>query len=117
MPDHLNAEVVAGTIATKQAALDYLTWTYFFRRLLQNPSFYEMEGTDHSDVNNFLSGMVEATLETLSTAGCLDVLDDDSIEPLTMGRIASYYYLKHQTMSILSMNLIPDMAVSRKNPG
>ena len=37
LPDHLNAEMVAGTITSKQAALDYLTWTYFFRRLVMNP--------------------------------------------------------------------------------
>ncbi|KAF6777285.1 hypothetical protein AHF37_08922 [Paragonimus kellicotti] len=37
LPDHLNAEVVAGTISTRQQALDYLTWTFFFRRLLANP--------------------------------------------------------------------------------
>ena len=44
LPDHLNAEVVAGTINTKQEALDYMTWTFFFRRLVQNPSYYGLEG-------------------------------------------------------------------------
>ncbi|KAI0228838.1 Activating signal cointegrator 1 complex subunit 3 [Lamellibrachia satsuma] len=37
LPEHLNAEVVAGTITSKQEAMDYITWTYFFRRLLRNP--------------------------------------------------------------------------------
>jgi len=32
--DHLNAEVVAGTISSKQDAIEYLTWTYLFRRLV-----------------------------------------------------------------------------------
>lgn len=39
LPDHMNAEIVSGTIKTKQEAIDYMTWTYFFRRLLQNPRY------------------------------------------------------------------------------
>jgi len=43
LQDHLNAEIVAGTIANRQEAMDYLTWTYFFRRLLMNPTYYELQ--------------------------------------------------------------------------
>ena len=34
LPEHLNAEIVAGTIQTKSMAVDYLSWTYFFRYIL-----------------------------------------------------------------------------------
>jgi len=29
---------------SKQDALDYITWTYFFRRLMQNPTYYGLDG-------------------------------------------------------------------------
>lgn len=35
LPDHVNAEIVAGTVQTKQSILDYFTWTYCFRRLMR----------------------------------------------------------------------------------
>ncbi len=41
LTDHLNAEIVGKTITNKSEAIDYLTWTYFFRRLMANPSYYD----------------------------------------------------------------------------
>ncbi len=65
LADHFNAEVVAGTIASKQDAIDYLTWTFFYRRLLQNPSYYGLEGTKMEQVSAFLSDVVVANIATL----------------------------------------------------
>ena len=63
--DHFNAEAVAGTIGSKQDAVDYMTWTFLYRRLLQNPSYYDLEGTTAEDVNEYLSALVERTFTTL----------------------------------------------------
>lgn len=65
LPEHFNAEVVAGTIGSRADAVDYLTWTFLFRRLLCNPSYYDLEATDPDDVNAFLSDLVEDTLLAL----------------------------------------------------
>jgi activating signal cointegrator complex subunit 3 len=73
LPDHLNAEIVAGTVQTKQDALDYLTWTYFFRRLLQNPTYYNLETLESEDVNDFLSNLVQQSLNILGEAYCISV--------------------------------------------
>ncbi|XP_029451214.1 activating signal cointegrator 1 complex subunit 3 isoform X1 [Rhinatrema bivittatum] len=112
LSDHLNAEIAAGTIASKQDAMDYITWTYFFRRLVMNPSYYNLEDVGHETINKFLSNLVEKSLVDLECSYCIQIGEDNrNIEPLTYGRIASYYYLKHQTVRMFKDRLKSDCSV------
>ncbi|KAB1275782.1 Activating signal cointegrator 1 complex subunit 3, partial [Camelus dromedarius] len=109
LSDHLNAEIAGGTITSKQDAMDYITWTYFFRRLIMNPSYYNLSDVSHDSVNKFLSSLVEKSLVELEHSYCIEIGEDNrSIEPLTYGRIASYYYLKHQTVKMFKERLKPE---------
>ncbi|XP_062345891.1 activating signal cointegrator 1 complex subunit 3 [Cinclus cinclus] len=109
LADHLNAEIAAGTITSKQDAMDYITWTYFFRRLIMNPTYYNLDDVSHDTVNKYLSSLVEKSLFDLEGSYCIEVGEDNrSIEPLTYGRIASYYYLKHPTIGMFKDQLKPE---------
>ncbi|XP_039972901.1 activating signal cointegrator 1 complex subunit 3 [Xiphias gladius] len=110
LSDHLNAEIAAGTISSKQDAMDYITWTYFFRRLMMNPSYYSLEDISHESINKYLSNLVERSLRDLECSYCIEIKEDDrTIEPLTYGRIASYYYLRHQTIGMFKERLKAEM--------
>ncbi|NXB10444.1 ASCC3 protein, partial [Cnemophilus loriae] len=112
LADHLNAEIAAGTITSKQDAMDYLTWTYFFRRLIMNPTYYNLEDVSHDTMNKYLSSLVEKSLFDLEGSYCIEVGEDNrSIEPLTYGRIASYYYLKHPTIGMFKDQLKPESSI------
>ncbi|XP_041762573.1 activating signal cointegrator 1 complex subunit 3 [Anopheles merus] len=110
LPDHVNAEIVAGTLRTKQSILDYLTWTYFYRRLLRNPTYYGLDTTEMENVNYFLSELIETVLDKLIRAGCVLLEEDNrSLMATSMGRISSYYYLSHVTMRHFADTLRHDM--------
>ncbi|XP_014672686.1 PREDICTED: activating signal cointegrator 1 complex subunit 3-like [Priapulus caudatus] len=114
LPDHMCAEIVAGTISSKQDALEYLTWTYFFRRLLVNPSYYSLSDTGHDSINRYLSSLVERAVVSLSYSHCIQLEDDDrTIAATTLGRICSYYYLSHLTAQMFKEALAPDARVEK----
>lgn len=103
--------------------MDWLTWTYFFVRLAQNPAYYHLEvrgcrrrcralpaeptstqGTTPDAISDFLSALVHANLHALADAGCLTI-DGDAVTPTTNGRIASFYYLHFATMATFSKGM------------
>ncbi|KAJ5798560.1 uncharacterized protein N7503_007856 [Penicillium pulvis] len=110
LDNHLGAEVSSGTITTKQDALDYLTWTFFFRRLHKNPSYYglEISAEEQSTMaaqtiaQDFMVDLVDKSLDDLAESSC--VLVDSAtgeVDSTPFGKIMSYYYLSHKTIRYL----------------
>uniref|UniRef100_A0A7E4UNZ2 U5 small nuclear ribonucleoprotein 200 kDa helicase n=1 Tax=Panagrellus redivivus TaxID=6233 RepID=A0A7E4UNZ2_PANRE len=105
--DHFNAEVVTKTIENKQDAVDYLTWTFLYRRMTQNPNYYSLQGVTHRHLSEALSELVENTLKDLENSQCIAVKDEMDTLPLNLGIIASYYYISYTTIELFSLSLKP----------
>lgn len=116
LDNHLGAEVSAETVATKQDALDYLTWTFFFRRLHKNPSYYGLEipADENNSVsaqqaaNDYMIEMVDNSMSELADSGCLTLYPNGDVDPTPLGKIMSYYYLSHKTIRTLVKHATPD---------
>lgn len=102
MADHMNAEIVMKTIENKQDALDWLTWTFYYRRLSQNPNYYGLQGVTHQHLSDHLSEVVENTVEGLERFGCCSIEDDVELAPANLGLIAAFYYTRHTTIETFS---------------
>lgn len=118
LDNHLCAEICAETVLTKQDALDYLTWTFFFRRLHKNPSYYglEISAEEHNSTvaqtlaNEFMIEMINHSLRELADSKCVDVFPNGDVDPTPLGKIMSYYYLSHKTIRLLASKAKPRAA-------
>ncbi|PIA58140.1 hypothetical protein AQUCO_00500228v1 [Aquilegia coerulea] len=108
--DHINAEIVSGTICHKEDAVHYLTWTYLFRRLVVNPAYYGLGDTDTKTLNSYLSSLVQNTFEDLEDSGCITMVENN-VEPSMLASIASQYYLSYRTVSMFGSNIGADTSL------
>jgi len=104
--DHFSAEVVVKTIENKQEAVDYLTWTFLYRRMTKNPNYYNLQGTGHRHLSDHMSELVENTLADLEMSKCISIEDEMDVSPLNLGMIAAYYYINYTTIELFSRSLV-----------
>jgi activating signal cointegrator complex subunit 3 len=106
LDEHLNAEIAGGSVADLQGAVDYLTWTFLYRRLSKNPSAYGAGDGGPADVAAFLSRLVEGSLSRLRGSNCIEInAEDGSIAATDLGTVASYYYVSHKTVRLFERSL------------
>lgn len=104
--DAFVSEISTRMIASTQDAVDWTTYTYFYRRLLANPSYYGLTDTSHEGLSAHLSELVETTLKELVDAKIIELdEEDDSITPLNPAMIAAYYNISFITMQTFLMSL------------
>eukprot|EP00172_Hildenbrandia_rubra_P001427 Plantae.Rhodophyta-Hildenbrandia_rubra.ctg19755.p1 GENE.Plantae.Rhodophyta-Hildenbrandia_rubra.ctg19755~~Plantae.Rhodophyta-Hildenbrandia_rubra.ctg19755.p1 ORF type:complete len:1383 (+),score=291.93 Plantae.Rhodophyta-Hildenbrandia_rubra.ctg19755:620-4768(+) len=111
--DAVNSEIASKIIESKQDNVDWFTWTFFYRRLLLNPGFYGMsmgKGLAKGDrgknavASEFLSEIIESTIEDLVKAKCIAVEGDadKDLAPLDLGMIASHYQVQTSTIELFA---------------
>lgn len=106
--DHFNAEIVTKVIENFQDSVDYLTWTYFYRRLQKNPNYYDLQALSPRHISDHLSELVEETLNDLQQANCITIEDQD-LYTLNAGMIAAYYNLKYTTIELFNLSLVENI--------
>lgn len=110
--EHINAEISAGTCSTKLKIFEYLTWTFFYQRLAQSPSFYNLKSLEFDAVKDYLNGLIDKTIMDLIDSGCIKYNEEhDKFDSTTAGNIACYYYLSHKTMYLFYDVLTPHLSI------
>ena len=58
-------EIAISNCKNKQDAVDWLTWSYFYRRLSSNPNYYALKDASMDTISNYLSDLVESSADSL----------------------------------------------------
>ncbi len=98
--DAINAEVAIQNITNTQDAIDWLTWTLVYRRIRQNPNYYNMLSASEEHIKDYLSELIESALEDLQSAHCVTYNPKTyAIGPELLGRIAKQYYVSCSSLA------------------
>jgi activating signal cointegrator complex subunit 3 len=65
LPEHVNAEIARGEINNSQDCIEWLTWSFLFRRILKNPNFYNLDTNNNADIKAFLKKTVAKVFKEL----------------------------------------------------
>lgn len=103
LTDNLNAEIVLGTVSNIAEAVDWLRYTYAFIRMHKNPLEYGltyMASVDQSMIFDHLYSLVRSSAEQLDRAEMARYNPDMEgiLESTHLGRIASHFYIQHETI-------------------
>ncbi|KAK9269921.1 hypothetical protein L1049_025494 [Liquidambar formosana] len=113
LADQLNAEIVLGTVQNAREACSWIGYTYLYIRMLRNPTLYGLS----PDVLTRDITLEERRADLIHSAAT--ILDKNNLvkydrksgyfQVTDLGRIASYYYITHGTISTYNEHLKPTM--------
>ena len=111
LPDLVNAELALGTVSSRDDVAEWIGYTYLHVRMLQNRALYGVPPDDDPKLLQHRSNLAHSCLQILDKFGLAKYDRRSGLVQITaIGRVASYYYLKHESVSMYSENLTPNLA-------
>jgi len=114
LPDHLNAEIVSGTVTNVREAMEWLSYTYLYIRMLKNPMVYGMTYSVRRDdplLHNRRESLIVAAAKTLDRCNMIRFdLRSGILAVTSLGRTASHYYIDHRTIETFKEKLQPHLS-------
>ncbi|EXJ54584.1 hypothetical protein A1O7_09925 [Cladophialophora yegresii CBS 114405] len=95
--EHLNAEIVLGTVRDVATAKQWLASTFLYVRLRKNPSHYQFrEGVDDSTDDEILEQLCKKDIDLLVGAGIVE--EKERLTPTMFGEAMARYCVNFDTM-------------------
>jgi len=113
LTDHLNAEVVLGTVSNTAEAVAWLTYTYCYVRMLRNPMHYGVpyhELQADPRLHNRCRELIESSVKELAKAKMLRFnFETTNMNTTDTGIVASHFYVKYASLELYNELVHPAM--------
>ena len=91
----LRTEIVRGNIKNEDDAISFLSFTFFYKRLTQNPSYYGLVDASVEGVKSYLTKLVgKAFDEMVQFEFIKKDTTNGEVHPTSLGRNVPFYYSK-----------------------
>ena len=100
--EHINAEIILGTVASVQQAIVWLQSTYLFIRMKRNPGHYELGGAEPQSLEEKVGQLCGDALQEMQEVGLVSLGPDGAVVGTSTGRLMSRFYLAYDTMKQLT---------------
>jgi hypothetical protein len=78
--EHISAEVNTGSLNSLLDCVEWLSWTYFFRRLAYNPSYYGLDDHTPEGTRGYILRLLIGVLVQLERKGALVIVTESEDE-------------------------------------
>lgn len=114
LADNLNAEIVLGTIRNRDEAVQWLGYSYLYVRMLKSPGLYGIGIDYQEDDGNLIQKRADiAHSAAVLLEKCHLIKYERAsgrFQSTELGRIASHYYVTHNSMATYNQHLKPTMS-------
>jgi ATP-dependent DNA helicase HFM1/MER3 len=99
LTEHLNSEIVLGTIPDTSVAINWVQSTYLHVRIKKNPSYYlpNVSNVNNVNIDNELNTIIMKNLHKLVERGMV-VADEDfwGLNSTDLGVVMAHYYISFE---------------------
>ena len=110
----LNAEIVMGSVQNVRDAAEWLSYTYLYVRMLRNGELYGVSAKEAEDDEQLLQRRLDLAHSAALTLDkhhmCKYDRKTGAFQVTALGRVASAYYVGHESMATYNEYLKPTMS-------
>jgi activating signal cointegrator complex subunit 3 len=103
LADHLNAEIVGGTVTNLNEAATWLSYTYLYVRMLKNPLAYGISADKKADDPMLRDKLLELVRDAATTLSHEKMVSFDprsgNLSMTTLGRVAAHFYIQAESVA------------------